>query len=108
MRPRGTIGDLRRALRDATQRLVCEQGLPGVTWPQAVQAAGLQLGFTERRRARLTMHNMVRAGELQCTGSVAGGGRPLTLFAPAQRAVDEAPAFDALLSAWGAPRARGG
>ena len=65
MRPRGTVGDLRRALRDAASRLVREGGLPGVTWTQAVQATGLQLGRTERERARLTMRNMADAAELQ-------------------------------------------
>jgi hypothetical protein len=106
-RPKGTIGDLRRTLRDVAQRLVAE-GRPGVTWVQAVQASGLTLGRGELERARLTMDNMRRAGELQALPErvrVPGVSRPMTLYAPAPQASahSAAPAIESVLRTWCGP-----
>lgn len=101
-RPRGTIGDLRRTLRDAAVGLV-SQGRPGVTWVQAVQASGLSLGRSELERARLTMRNLADAGELQRVGKHPGPGRPMTLYAPAQTSERTPPAVEAVLRTWCAP-----
>ena len=101
-RPRGSVGDLRRTLRDATQQL-WEQGAAGVTWVQAVDAAGLRLGRSELGRARCTMYNLERAGELQYAGTRPTGRRPMTLFAPAALAAGAAApaaALDTLLRGW--------
>lgn len=105
MRPRGTVGDLRRALREATYRLAGQGG--GVTWMQAVQASGLSLGRLELERARLTMRNLVDAGELQRIGQLPDHriGRPPTLYAPAQASPSAPPAVEAVLRTWCAPTA---
>lgn len=103
MRARGTIGDLRRALREATYRLAQEHD--GVTWMQAVQAAGLALGRAELKRARWAMQDMQRAGDLQCLGPAprSGTGRPPVLYAPAQPISRAAGELDQVLRTWCAP-----
>lgn len=76
-RPRGVIRD---ALARSAFELASASPLHGTTWREA--AAHAQVGFAA---ARLTWHNMRRAGDLLDVGSVRveHARRPMLLCAPA-------------------------
>lgn len=75
-RPRGSCGAIRRALRDAAERI-----LEPATWRDL--AAVAQIGW---KAAVTAVKNMVRSGELVPVDSVrvAGSRRPMTRYALAQ------------------------
>lgn len=80
--PRGRpAGEVRQALRQAAASLAASA--EGCTWRDAALAA--RVGFAAARR---TMANMASAGELERVGTrqVPGVCRPMTLYAPAERA----------------------
>lgn len=99
MRPRGEI---RQALGQAAVALVAEQGGIGATWRD--MAARAQVGYA---KARQTVRDMARAGELQAVDSVRvpPARRPMVRYAPSAgrsgwSATQYGNPLDGVLTAW--------
>jgi len=101
MRPRGSVGEIRRAMQGAAHALAVESEHQAAHW-RAI-AAKAQVGFGA---ARTTIKDMVRAGDLARVGEthVAGSRRPMALYAPRElapaRAVDPSKALVSTMCTW--------
>jgi hypothetical protein len=99
MRPRGTCGEVRKALSEAAQALAGERS--AASWRDMAQRAGV--GYS---KARETVKDMVRAGQLERVGAEkrAHSRNWVALYAPAVglSAQPQAapPPIDAVMRAW--------